>query len=329
MSGPGRYAVGWICALSTEFVAAQAMLDEAHDGLDIATNDNNSYALGRVGKHNVAIAVLPDSEYGTNSAATVARDMVHTFPNIRIGLMVGIGGGAPNDKHDIRLGDVVVSSPQGGKGGVYQYDFGKTIQEKPFQPTGFLDQPPTALRTAVSNLKAAHVLDGAQLEKIIDDVLLKRPRLLKEYQRQDADSDQLYLPDHVHPDKVVSCAGHCDRDQSRRVQRLARGNNDDNPAVHYGLIASANQLMKDAKVRDGLAKKDGVLCFEMEAAGLMNQFPCLVIRGICDYSDSHKNKAWQGYAAMTAAAYAKQLLTKIAPNKLEAERRIESIIASS
>ena len=162
MSDPRRYTVGWICAVKTEFVAAQAILDEGHDGPEyIAPKDNNSYALGRVGKHNIAIAVLPDGEYGTISAATVARDMLHSFPNIRIGLMVGVGGGAPNKEHDIRLGDVVVSSPQGGKGGVFQYDFGKTIQEKRFQTTRFLDQPPTVLRTAVSNLKAVHEIDGA------------------------------------------------------------------------------------------------------------------------------------------------------------------------
>ena len=54
-----------------------------------------------------------------------------------------------------------------------------------------------------------------------------------------------------------------------------------------------------------------MLCFEMEAAGLMNNFPCLVVRGICDYADSHKNKQWQPYAAATAAAYAKELLSVI------------------
>jgi nucleoside phosphorylase len=87
--------------------------------------------------------------------------------------------------------------------------------------------------------------------------------------------------------------------------------------------------MKDALVRDKLSAEKGVLCFEMEAAGLMNHFPCLVIRGICDYSDSHKNKEWQGYAAMVAAAYAKDLLRQIPPNKVEAERRIGDILSGN
>src|SRR5690606_20569016 len=95
-------------------------------------------------------------------------------------------------------------------------------------------------------------------------------------------------------------------------------------SIHYGLIASGNQVMKDAFIRDKLAKEKDILCFEMEAAGLMNHFPCLVIRGICDYSDSHKNKEWQGYAAMTAAAYAKDLLSLVAPNNFEATQRLLS-----
>jgi nucleoside phosphorylase len=82
----------------------------------------------------------------------------------------------------------------------------------------------------------------------------------------------------------------------------------DEPQIHYGTIASGNQVMKDAGARDRLAQKHGIICFEMEAAGLMDVLPCLVIRGICDYADSHKNKKWQGYAAIAAAAYAKELL---------------------
>lgn len=85
--------------------------------------------------------------------------------------------------------------------------------------------------------------------------------------------------------------------------------------------------MKDATIRDTVAKEKGVMCFEMEAAGLMNHFPCLVIRGICDYSDSHKNKKWQGYAAMTAAAYTKDLLRGIVPSRVVTEKKIVEIIA--
>jgi hypothetical protein len=127
-------------------------------------------------------------------------------------------------------------------------------------------------------------------------------------------------------DGELPCDLHCGKGPSCLVPRSPRTEDDDNPTIHYGLIASANQLMKDALIRDKLSAEKDVLCFEMEAAGLMNHFPCLVIRGICDYADSHKNKAWQGYAAMVAAAYAKDLLYRIAPHQVEQEARIVNVL---
>ncbi|KAL7796140.1 hypothetical protein V8C37DRAFT_23337 [Trichoderma ceciliae] len=327
---PEDYAVGWICAISTEYVSARAFLDEKHEGPEyVSPNDNNDYTLGRIGKHNVVIAVLPDGEYGTASAAIVARDMSHSFPNVRIGLMVGIGGGAPSMKHDIRLGDIVVSAPRDGEGGVFQYDFGKTIQNQSFQHTQFLNQPPLILRTAANGLKAQYKEDGHRLEEAINTILNEKPRLRQEYKRPEPSSDRLYKSGVVHPVDEISCAAICGDDPSSLLPRTERTGYDDNPAIHYGTIASANQLMKDATIRDRLAAEKGVLCFEMEAAGLMNHFPCLVIRGICDYSDSHKNKEWQGYAAMAAAAYAKDLLIRIPPNKVQAEKKISNLLTKN
>jgi nucleoside phosphorylase len=349
MSNPKDYTVGWICAITTEYVAASEFLDEEHGGPEyVAQNDNNDYTLGRVGKHNVVIAVLPDGEYGTASAASIARDMLHSFPNIRVGLMVGIGGGAPSRKHDIRLGDIVVSSPRDGNSGVFQYDFGKTIQDQSFQVTGFLNQPPVVLRTAVNGLKAQYERKGNRLEEVIHSILEENPRLQQKYKRPDPSSDRLYRAKFTHlsndqvefthppndqaeftnpPNDQASCTAFCGDDSTNLIFRRKRTEIEDNPAVHYGLIASANQLMKDALIRDKLAAEKDVLCFEMEVAELMNHFPCLVIRGICDYSDSHKNKEWQGYAAMAAAAYTKDLLCRISPKRVEAETKIADVLS--
>ncbi|OPB38114.1 hypothetical protein A0O28_0012180 [Trichoderma guizhouense] len=327
MPNPEDYTVGWICAISTERVAAEAFLDEKHEGPeDVSAHDNNDYALGKMGRHNVVIAVLPDGEYGTASAATVARDMLHSFPNIRIGLMVGIGGGVPSAKHDIRLGDIVVSAPRNEKGGVFQYDFGKTMQDQSFQQTRFLDQPPTILRAAIAGLKAQYEAEGHELEEMINGILAKKRRLQKNYRRPDPSSDNLFQSEIVHPPDGRNCAAVCLENPSNLQSRHERTEDDDNPTIHYGTIASADQLMNDAKLRDRLAVKNSVLCFDTEAAGLMNHFPCLIIRGICDYSDSHKNAVWHGYAAMAAAAYAKDLLIRIPPKKIESEKRIIDII---
>ncbi|RYP58916.1 hypothetical protein DL769_008749 [Monosporascus sp. CRB-8-3] len=325
MSNPHNYTVGWICAIETEYVAAQVFLDEEHDRPEyVSPNDNNDYALGRIGKHNTVIAVLPDGEYGTSSAARVAKGMLLSFPNVRIGLMVGIAGGAPSQKHDIRLGDIVVSAPRHGKGGVFQYDFGKKIQGQELQPTLFLDQPPEILRAAMGGIKAQYKIKGHQLEEAINGILEKKPRLRQDYKRPEPSTDKLFKAEITHD---LACAMVCGDNTSNLILRPERTKDEDNPAIHYGLVASANQLMKDALARDKLAAENDILCFEMEAAGLMNHFPCLVIRGICDYSDSHKNKDWQGYAAMAAAAYAKDLLCRMAPNRVEAEKKISDILS--
>lgn len=124
-----------------------------------------------------------------------------------------------------------------------------------------------------------------------------------------------YCSTFVHPSNDDSdCAKSCGDDSL--IVRPRRTEEQRNPVIHYGMIASANQLMKNAIIRDNMSSKNDVLCFEMEAGGLMNQFPRLVIRGICDYSDSHKNKVWQGYAAMSAAAYAKDLINRLPPTEL-------------
>lgn len=328
MFKPSDYTVGWVCALKTEYVAAIASLDERHDGpTELPSANQNDYTLGKIKNHNVVISVLPMGEYGLSSATQVAVSMMHAFPNIRVALMVGIGGGAPSPKHDIRLGDIVVGTPSNGQGGILQYDFGKVIQGQDFKKTGFHNQAPTLLRGAVNGLAADYDMEGNQIENVVTTILATKPRLKKKYSRPDPATDRLYKSDFLHPFEDESpCATVCGKDDSSLVSRPPRAAEDDNPAIHYGLIASANSLMKDAKIRDALAKQNDVLCFEMEAAGLANHFPCLVIRGICDYSDTHKNKEWQGYAAMTAAAYAKELLYRIVPQVVVQQKTVATVM---
>ncbi|KAI9375064.1 purine and uridine phosphorylase [Aspergillus egyptiacus] len=320
MLNPHDYTVGWICALNTEYVAAQVFLDEEHPTPEsVSPNDNSSYTLGKIGPHNVVIAVLPPGEYGLSSAAIVARDMLHSFPNIRIGLVVGIGLGAPSAQHDIRRGDVVVSTT------VLQYDAGKAIQDEEFQYTKKLDQPPVLLRTAVSGLAAKYEIYGNRIHADVCEVLENRPKLReKKYGRPNLDEDWLFKSEVTH---ASQCGTTCRVDSTAIVSRTDRETREDDPVIHHGVIASADTLMDDAVCRDKLAARNNVLCFEREAAGLMNHFPCLVIRGISDYADSHQSKNWQGYAAMTAAAYAKDLLTRISPTRVEAERKTSEVLS--
>src|SRR5271156_2463104 len=195
------YHVGWICAVHTEYVVACELLDEEYPPVPLGPHhDNNTYMLGQISGHNVVIACLPKGKYGLTSAASVARDMRHDFPSMRFGLMVGIGGGAPSEKHDIRLGDVVVSSPVGQTGGVIHYEFGKTIQNKKFERTGSLDAPPRMLLTALQRIEANHERFGHQIAQSVVNMVQRNPRLKRKYQRPELETDRLYDAKFVHPD---------------------------------------------------------------------------------------------------------------------------------
>jgi nucleoside phosphorylase len=317
------YTVGWIAALSKELAAALAMLDERHgkpNDFKKPSSDKNSYHWGRIGDHNIVIASLAAGIYGTTSAATTAMHVLSSFPNIKIGLMVGIGAGIarPKQKRDIRLGDIAVSLPQGQSGGVLQYDLGKSRMSGDqghatytFERIGFLNSPPEALLKALTTLRAQVRLEGSKVPSFLQDMLKRYPQMAEDepdepgYVYQGQENDTLFEASYIH----ASDTGCEDCDSTRIIPRTAR-RNPDVPRVHYGVIASGNKLVKNAAERDLILKESGenCICLEMEAAGLMNSFPCLVIRGICDYADSHKNDDWQEYAAATAAAYAKEFL---------------------
>ncbi|KAL4769224.1 hypothetical protein BDW60DRAFT_210310 [Aspergillus nidulans var. acristatus] len=300
------YTIAWICAVPLEAAAARAMLDKTHTPPQ-RSNDDNAYDFGELAGHCIVIAHLPAGVYGKVSAATVVARMHATFRRLRFGLMVGIGGGVPGKTNDIRLGDVVVSEPGQGHSGVIQYDYGKAVQGGILKPTGTSNKPPPILLTHINQLKAKQVMGaGDSVSKVVQEVLERNPDMREKFSPPKQSLDLLFHSYYHHPENKSSCEK-CDTDHLR--QREIRGNKA--PFIHYGLIASGDQVMKDSETRDRLAQQHGILCFEMEAAGLVDEIPALVIRGICDYCDSHKQKQWQGYAALTAAAYAKLLLSAV------------------
>ncbi|KAH7235298.1 hypothetical protein BKA59DRAFT_495908 [Fusarium tricinctum] len=202
---PAVYTIGWICAIGTE-----------------------------IRKYYIVIAIMPDREYGISSAVSIVRDILYSFLNIKVSLIVGISGN-----------NIIVSVLWGRNSSIFQYNF------------GFLNQSPPVLRMAVN---------------VINSILDKKPRLRKKYSQPD-----------------LNCT----------------------------------------KVYDALIRERDILYFEMEAAGLINHFLCLVICGICDYSDSYKNKEWQGYVVMAAAIYTKDLLYCIPASRVKEEKRISDIVSAN
>ncbi|KAH6608258.1 ankyrin repeat [Trichoderma cornu-damae] len=304
MTSPEIFTVGWICALQEDYEAACAMLDEDLEGPEAAErNDGNTYFFGRIGGHRIVIGCLPFGRYGTSSATRVAKDMVRSFSQLRFLFMVGTAGGAPTTERDIRLGDVIVSEPNGSSGGVVQYDLGKRVGV--FQQVGHLNAPPSVLLGALPEVKRRH--NNATAYGGVDDHLRA---LSKDSRFRRPKEDWLFLPNtrHLGGKDCSKCDANGLVIRQPRISKRAFN-------VFYGTIASANSIMKDAVERDAYAynPETNALCFEMEAAGLMNDFPCIAIRGVCNYSDSHKNDEWRHYAASTAAAYARELLCVVKP----------------
>ncbi len=303
------YIIGWICPLEIGQVAAWEMLDEKHQTLPQSPEDCNSYILGSICGHNVVIA-RPDGpeNYGARSSISMMR---MTFSNVQFGLLVGIGGGVPvaTEEGMIRLGHVVVSNPSGHNSGIIEHDLRKAKHGR-LEPTARFTPPPAAL------LGAAHALLAHRERLDFDPVWQDMKRVqdsrqqLLHFQFPGVEGDHLYPTDYAHsqprvdfPERRITASIDDDDDQ------------DDHDAertpfvvVHRGTIASAEVVIKNAALRDQLAKQHGILCFDMAIASAPLDFPCMAILGISDYCDSHQSSQWHGFAAAAAAAFARQLL---------------------
>lgn len=288
--------IGIITALPKEYAAVNILLENKKDKYKIpGSGAGRRYCLGEISsedgnKHNL---VLATAGMGNNIAATRASLLLEHFPNVKSIIMVGIAGGVPNpykDKVDdhVRLGDIVVSN----ESGVIQYDLIKQeIQDITHRNP---PRPPSAsLLEAVRYLEAEEILGNRPWERYIVQSLsqlkIGRPSDDKDILYNSANQDET-IP---HPEDPKRIKGQ--------------------PRVFTGPIASANILQKEPNARDKLREKFKVKAIEMEASGIADatwnhEVGYLVVRGICDYCDSHKNDDWQQYAAVVAAAYTRALV---------------------
>jgi nucleoside phosphorylase len=300
----GDYTVAIISALWFETAACRGMLEETHTRLRAQPGDHNAYTLGKIEGHNVVLACLPGTS-GNTAASKTSTNLMRTFPGIKTLLLVGIGGGVAGSteaailKRDLRLGDIVVAMPTNKLShGLVEYDLGRETEDG-FERKGFLTPPPELLRSTALHMRSDNGLQSQIAEHIKS---MKDPE--DEFQRPATDTDTLF---------IERISGDGNTNTSEPLARPPRKNT--NPKVHYGLIATGDTVVKSTesqkKFVNRLAQEGDVLCFEMEAAGVATSHPCFVIRGICDYADSHKNKDWQYYAAAAAAAYAKELLLNL------------------
>lgn len=294
-----NFTIGWICVLQKELRAALAILDETYDNVALATGqgDRNHYAFGRVGEHYVVINRPPSGWHGRIRASTIVHDMRSSFPTMRFVLMVGIAGGAPSAKEDVRLGDVVLGTQ------VVPWNTGRWTQDG-FQRTGMIRAPPRELLEMMTFFdQRLWSPDELPLSESIEQIASRAPAIPR------PTKDRLYKPGFAHTEGICDCL---QAESELPGQVCPRDRRDGEPVrVFQGPIGSDDVVMKNAQQRDAVAKRENILCFEMEADGVMDLMPCLPIRGISDYADEHKNDDWHLYAALTAATCGRELLLSI------------------
>ncbi|EFY91572.1 kinesin, putative [Metarhizium acridum CQMa 102] len=303
------FEIAIICALTLEADAVDALFDMYWDDdgppFDKAPGDPNAYSMGAIGRHNVVLAHMPSMEKA--NAAMVASYCRMSFPSVKLILLVGVCGVVPfgPNNDEIVLGDVVVSD------GIIQYDFGRRLPDQFKRKDTLLDslgRPSLEIRGLLAKLKGLRGRKklGTAMAKYLGE-LQREPLLAAQY--PGIIHDRLFEAAYRHVGGQATCEQlGCDGNLTPR-QRLHASRGDLEPAVHFGLIASGDSVIKSGQERDAIAAKEGVIAFEMEGAGVWDSSPCVVIKGACDYADSHKNKLWQHYAAATAAACIKALLS--------------------
>jgi nucleoside phosphorylase len=297
---PEEVTVAIFCALIEEAVAMELSFDEE---LECRTsNERYTYTFGCIGEHPTVIA--QPNDVGTVNASNLAAYVSHDFRNLRFALMVGVGGGIPSKENDIRLGDIAVSKAKSGHPAVLPYDFVKYEMDNKRILKGTLNKPHPILQSADIQVQKDEILDRSQLQANLDFIKKKNHRY-----RHPETIDTLYDSTFCHVEVGKDCSA-CEKSSSKKT--VERSEIREGPRVHRGLILSGNGVVKDPNERHRLCLDyHEALCFEMEAAGIMDEIPCLVIRGICDYCDTHKQDGWHYYASAVAAAYAKTILLKI------------------
>ncbi|KAL5364473.1 hypothetical protein BJX96DRAFT_178984 [Aspergillus floccosus] len=316
-----------ICALPLEANAVLCLFDQLWDEdtcmYGKEANDPNSYSLGLLGGRNVVLAHPP--RVGRTASASVAASCAMSFRNVKLALVVGVCGGVPFNKsvgEEIRLGDVVISK------GVIQYDFGRQFSDhfrRKIDVENSLGRPNDQICSLLAKLETK--VHRTNLQRKTSHFLAKIDSDMASYPGEQ--EDKLYRSSyrHKHQDPLdcsicAACKQHTDSVcelartstceelgcHDEELVRRRRRNQLNSPVVHIGFIASGDSVVKSEIHRDQVAEETNAIAFEMEGAGVWDTFPCVIIKGVCDYADSHKNKRWQEYAAASAAACTKAFI---------------------
>ncbi|KAL7817011.1 purine and uridine phosphorylase [Trichoderma aethiopicum] len=332
------FEVAIICALPLEYDAVTLLFDEFWDEdgdpYKRAAGDPNNYRTGRIGKHDVVLALL--THMGKVNAASAAAHMRTSYRGLRLVILAGICGGVPyNGGEEILLGDVVISKT------LIQYDFGRRYPDEFLRKDTVQDNLRKHDRNTSNLLAMFDTANGrGELQnkacRFLKQLQERALRRQAKYDYPGISEDRLFESSYRHKHRSLTtcicskCHGRrdpvCDKALAlscdelgchedylvprKRLQEQTEQDKTTRPAVHIGAVASGDTVMKSGEDRDRIAREEGIIAFEMEGAGVWEEIPCIVVKGVCDYADCHKNKKWQNYAAVTAAAASKAILER-------------------
>ncbi|KAF4232361.1 hypothetical protein CNMCM6805_010007 [Aspergillus fumigatiaffinis] len=307
------FMIAIICALPLEAEAVEALFDEGYDRrgkyYGKQRGDANAYVNGRIGQHDVVLCYMPGM--GKGRAASVASSLLVSYPEIELALVVGICGGAPPPPpkyQEIFLGDVIISDS------VIEYDFGRQY------PGGF--QRKTGLKDTLGRLsrEIRTLLNSLRVEDARRDLQDRTQQHLHVLQQRGPKwdhpraSDVLFESRYRHKHYMHASPAGCScfgSDSPDQICEEALGPDCDDLGCDQGQQVRCREIAEAH--RDEIVRNEKVIGFEMEGAGVWDNIPCIIIKGVCDYADSHKSKVWQAYAAATGASAAKALLESWIP----------------
>ncbi|KAL7964914.1 hypothetical protein HDV63DRAFT_234690 [Trichoderma sp. SZMC 28014] len=333
------FEIAIVCSLPLEYDAVSLVSDEEWKD----DKENNDCKTGRIGEHNVVLALLPGT--GKASAASTAANIRSSYRNVRLCFIVGVCGGVPQiGSKELLLGDVVVSKA------IVSYDFGRQypdgftlkdgIESNTARPDRHVRKQLAILETSDGNLRLQEET-ARFLEKLLAKAI--QHGCGAKYSYPGTDEDRLFKPEYWHKHRIspACICSKCEKGSDPVCEDTVKSSCHDlgceeqylvprtrlkkkrageirkagDPAIHIGIVGSGDRVIKSGEHRDQIAKPKGIIAFEMEGAGIMEEIPCVVVKGVCDYADCHKSKKWQDFAAATASSALQAILEYMPPAK--------------